>query len=64
MTLSVGECVSGAEAADASGSPAILPSATAWEAIERMEQAKTDRLRVDGGGVVLRRQIFDTLGAS
>jgi osmoprotectant transport system ATP-binding protein len=65
MTLAVGECTTSGDAAEeANGAPEIASTASAWEAIEKMEHARTDRLRVQGKGVLLRRRIFDTLGAS
>jgi osmoprotectant transport system ATP-binding protein len=63
MTLSIGDCEA-AEKVEANGVPTVEASASAWEAIERMESASTDRLRVRGKGVVTRRCIFETLGAS
>jgi osmoprotectant transport system ATP-binding protein len=62
MTLTLEECMTGGEKAAGEGAPAAPPSTSAWEGIERMEQAKTDRLRVEGRGVLTRRRIFDALG--
>jgi osmoprotectant transport system ATP-binding protein len=64
MTLSVAECVPGAAATDADGAPVVSASTSAWEAIEKMEQARTDRLGVEGRGLVTRGSIFEALGAS
>jgi osmoprotectant transport system ATP-binding protein len=63
MTLSVSDCGPGAESLAPNGAPRTPPSTSAWEAIERMEEAKADRVEVEGHGVLSRRRIFDTLGA-
>lgn len=62
MTLTLADC--GVDEVDANGIPTLAPSASAWEAIEKMEQERTDRVRVEGKGPLTRRRIFDTLGAS
>jgi osmoprotectant transport system ATP-binding protein len=64
MTLSMNDCASSVESIDADGAPLASASTSAWEAIEQMDQAKTDRVRLEGGGVLTRRRIFETLGAS
>ncbi|HVH47341.1 MAG TPA: ABC transporter ATP-binding protein [Labilithrix sp.] len=64
MTLSVGECDPEGETGTTEGIPSIDAASSAWEAIERMERAKTDRIRVEGRGVLARRRIFDVLGAT
>ena len=63
MTLPVTDCGLDGDAADAAA-PSVAPSLSAWEAIEQMERARTDRLRVEGLGLVTRRNIFDALGAA
>jgi osmoprotectant transport system ATP-binding protein len=64
MTLSLLDCGPGVEGLPASGAPSVPATMTAWEAIERMEQAKCDRVDVEGKGALSRRRIFDTLGSS
>jgi hypothetical protein len=62
MTLALADC--GRSDGGANGAPKLSPAASAWEAIEAMEQARTDRISLDGGGMLTRAKIFDTLGAS
>jgi osmoprotectant transport system ATP-binding protein len=62
MTQELGEC--GVDGEDANGAPELPPSASGWEAIEKMEAERTDRVRVQGKGTLTRRRIFESLGAS
>ena len=62
MTLTLADC--GSNGDDANGAPTLSPTASAWAAIEAMEQARTDRVSVEGKGTLTRRNIFDALGAS
>ena len=62
MTLTAGDC--GVDPVESNGAPEVAPSTSAWEAIEKMEQARIDRVAVEGKGTLTRRRIFDTLGES